>query len=125
MTWVPEGDPELIYRAQDLTRTGRVRGGKDNVKPLASVQYLRGASSGALDVTILGMRPGSTVRLLPEDGFSARARRDHLVKALDHLSRTTAITRLNSDDRAMWLIGFLWAKGMRAVELHVDLGHRV
>lgn len=87
------------------------------------IRYLRGASSGAYEVQLQGFKPGQTVRVFPGAG-SGKARRAAVIGAMEHMQAVTKLRRLNSDDKAMWLLGFLANRGVEAT-FHVDLGHRV
>lgn len=104
--WVPEGDWE------DYGKAGAVR-------------YLRGDGEGGQEIKLYGMKPGATVRVLPDGVNKARARGMVVRAALAHAEQTPRILRLNSDDKAAWLIGVLWSKGLRGLEYHVDVGHRI
>lgn len=92
---------------------------------VGAVRYLRGDGEGGLEVLLSGMRPGATVRVLPDGVHKGRSRGQFVRAALSHAADTTRIRRLNSDDKAAWLIGVLWSKGLRGLEYHVDLAHRV
>lgn len=91
---------------------------------MGEVRYLRGQGEGGLEARMPGMNPAAVVRVYPDGLNSGRARNQLVRSALTHASEVNRITRLNADDKAMWLIGFLWAKGLRELEYHIDLGHR-
>ena len=105
MTYTPEGDWQDIGAAE--------------------LRYLRGASEGAFELRLKGMRPGTSLFLYPDGVTSARHKRLTLEAGLGHILNTPRLKRLNSDDRAMWLIGYLWAKGIREVELQHNPASRV
>lgn len=89
-----------------------------------AVRYLRSKGEGGLEVYLAGMKQGATVRVLPDGMNSGRRRRASVYLALHHAEQTPRLRRLNADDKAMWLIGFLWSKDLRMVEYHLDLAHR-
>lgn len=89
------------------------------------VRYLRGESEGGLEIRFDGMRPGATVRVLPDGIHKGRSRGQFVREVLLYAGTVNRIHRLNGDDKAAWLVGALWSKGLRGLEYHVDLAHRI